>query len=74
MGNPHLSTTLLTVLFIAGCSPAKAPEPPPPPAKTVFDPMTQNLEKARDVQKAVDANTDATRQSVDHEERGDNPQ
>ena len=28
--------------------------PPPPPQKTVFDPLTQQLDKAREVQKTVD--------------------
>jgi hypothetical protein len=39
----------------------------------VFDPLTQQLERAKGVQNTVDANTDSTRQSVDHEERGDSP-
>jgi len=55
----------LAVLCVGGCS------NPPPPKKTVFDPLTQQEERARDVQKAVDQNADATRRAVDSEERGD---
>lgn len=66
MGLHKISTMALAVLFTAGCSAA-----PPPPAKTVFDPLTQNLDRARDVQKTVDENTDATRKSVQAQENGD---
>ncbi len=55
----------LAVLCSVACS------PPPPPKKTVFDPMTQQLERAREVQKTVDQNTDETRKAVDSQERGD---
>jgi hypothetical protein len=57
----------LVVLFTASCS---SPEPPPPP-KTVFDPLTQNLDRARAVQKTVDENTDKTRRAVQEQENGD---
>jgi hypothetical protein len=40
--------------------------------KTVFDPLTQQLDKARDVQKTVDQNSDNTRKAADSQERGDN--
>jgi hypothetical protein len=50
---------------VGGCS------NPPPPKKTVFDPLTQQEDRARDVQKAVDQNADATRRAVDSQERGD---
>lgn len=74
MVNFWVSTAALAVLFMSGCSAGKPPEPaataaPPPP--TVFDPLTQNIQKAKDVQKAVDANTDATRRAVDQQESGD---
>lgn len=59
-------TTSLSVLFIIGCS-----SPDPPPKKTVFDPMTQQLDRAREVQKTVDEHADATRKAVDNQERGD---
>jgi hypothetical protein len=62
-----VSTLSLSVLFIMSCA---SPEPPPP-QKTVFDPLTQQLERAREVQKTVDRNADATRKAVDTQERGD---
>ena len=67
-------TVALAVLFILGCSSGKNTDPPPPPAKTVFDPLTQQLGRARDVQKTVDENTDGTRKAVDNQERGDSTQ
>jgi hypothetical protein len=69
MGLAKGLTMSLSVLFIVSCG---APDTPPP-KKTVFDPLTQNLDRARDVQKTVDANTDATRKAVDTQERGDTP-
>ncbi len=65
-----LSSLALAILFSIGCAPKQDPAPPPP-AKTVFDPLTQNLDKARGVQQAADANADATRKAVDSQERGD---
>ena len=56
----------LSVWFIASCS---SHEPPPPP-KTVFDPLTEQLEKAHEVQKTVDENAEKTRQAIDAQERG----
>jgi hypothetical protein len=67
MGLFKVTTMSLSVLFIVSCA---SPEPPPP-QKTVFDPLTQQLDRARDVQKAVDAQADATRKAVDAQERGD---
>jgi hypothetical protein len=58
----------LSVMFIMSCS---TPEPPPPPKKTVFDPLLQTEQRARDVQKTVDQNADSTRKAVDTQERGD---
>ncbi len=60
-----VSTLSLSVLFILSCS------DPPPPKKTVFDPLTHQLDRARDVQNTVDANSAATRKAVDAQERGD---
>ena len=60
-------TMSLSVLFIVSCA---SPEPPPPKT-TVFDPLTQQLDRAREVQKAADANADATRKAVEAQERGD---
>ena len=88
-----ISTVLLAVSFILGCSaghrdlsgavasgaagsdptglgPAQ-PDAAALPGKTVFDPLTQQLGKAREVQNTVDANTDGTRRAVDTQERGD---
>jgi PBP1b-binding outer membrane lipoprotein LpoB len=84
MGMLRLSTVSLAILFILGCSSQNA-DPPgvatqgvstpgvatPPPAKTVFDPLTQQVDRARAVQKTVDANADSTRQAIDSQERGD---
>jgi hypothetical protein len=58
-------TVCLAVCCMLGCA------DPPPPSKTVFDPLTQQLDRARDVQTTVDQNTAATRTAVDSEERGD---
>jgi hypothetical protein len=66
MGYVKCWTMALSVLFIASCS---SPEPPPPP-KTVFDPLTQQLDKAREVQKTIDENAEKTRKAIDAEERG----
>jgi hypothetical protein len=73
MGSFKISTVMLAVSFILGCSAKTEPPPPAPPQQTVFDPLTQQLDKARNVQKSVDQNTDATRQAVDSQERGDSP-
>jgi hypothetical protein len=62
-------TMALVGLFIAGCS---APEPPPPKTKTVFDPMTSQLDHARDVQKTIDDSAERNRKAVENQERGDN--
>jgi hypothetical protein len=74
MGMLKISTVSLAILFILGCSSQSADTPgvaTPPPAKTVFDPLTQQVERARAVQKTVDANADSTRQAIDSQERGD---
>jgi hypothetical protein len=68
MGLFKVMTTSLAVLFIASCG---SPEPPPPVEKTVFGPMIQTEQRARDVQNTVDKNTEAARKAVDTQERGD---
>lgn len=65
MGYVKCWTIALLVLFTASCS-----APPPPPAKTVFDPLTQSIDKAREVQKTVDENAEKTRKAIDDQERG----
>ena len=71
MGVLKVSTLSLTVLFIHACSSGQSPDPPPPPAKTVFDPMTQQLKRAQGVQTTVDQSADKTRKAIDSQERGD---
>jgi hypothetical protein len=68
MGYWKISTTLLSVLFIMSCS---SQEAPPPPKKTVFDPLLQSEQRARDVQNTVDAQAVATHKAVESQERGD---
>jgi hypothetical protein len=63
-----LSTAALALLFIQSCS---GQQDSPPPPKTIFDPLTQQLNHARDVQKTIDQSADATRKAVDSQERGD---
>jgi hypothetical protein len=36
----------------------------------VFDPLTQQIDKAREVQKTVDENAEKTRKAIDDQERG----
>jgi hypothetical protein len=69
MGYVKRLTTTLVVMFTVGCSSSQ----PPPPAKTVFDPLTRELDKAREVQKNVDENAERTRQAIDNQARGDTP-
>jgi hypothetical protein len=61
-------TVSLALLFIQGCSSSQSPDPPPPP-KTVFDPLTQQLDRARDVQNTVNQNAEATHKAVDSQEQ-----
>jgi hypothetical protein len=58
--------TLAVSVSFSACS-----SPPEPPKKTVFDPMTQQIQKAKDVQGTADAQADSTRKAVDAQERGD---
>ena len=69
MGYVKRMTMPLGVMFIVSCSASQ----PPPPAKTVFDPLTQELDRAREVQKTVDENAAKTRQAIENQARGDTP-
>jgi hypothetical protein len=69
MGVPQSVTASLAVLFILGCSSGESSAPPP--QKTVFDPLTQQLDRARGVQQTVDQNAESTRKAVENQERGD---
>jgi len=71
----HRSILLMAPLLLCACSSDKVPEPEPaPPSKTVFDPLTQTMDRARGVQDTVDAQSKATRQGVEQAEGGDPPQ
>lgn len=67
------SAVSLAVMSILGCSSHQSPDPAPPAPKTVFDPLTQQLSRAKGVQNTVDANTENMRKAVDSQERGDSP-
>ena len=66
MGYWKFSTLALAVSFTLSCT---APEPPP--KKTVFDPLLQTEQRARDVQVTVDKQAAETRKAVDSQERGE---
>jgi hypothetical protein len=74
MGMLKFLTPSLALLLIQACSPAASPEPPAPPAKTVFDPLTQQLDKAKGVRKTVEQNAENTDKALDSQERGDSAQ
>ena len=73
MGIFGVSAISLAVMSILGCSSHQSPDQPPAPPKTVFDPLTQQIGRAKDVQNTVDANTENMRKAVDSQERGDSP-
>lgn len=73
MGILRGSVVSLAVMSILGCSSHQSPDPSPPAPKTVFDPLTQQLSRAKGVQNTVDANTENMRKAVDSQERGDSP-
>jgi hypothetical protein len=64
-------TMSLAVLFIQACSSSQPPDSTTTAAKTVFDPVTQQLDKARAVQQIVDQNAENTRKAMDSQERGE---
>ncbi len=62
---------LVPVCLLLGCGSgapaAKSSE------KTAFDPLLQQEQRARDVQKTADQSAKATVKAVDAQERGENP-
>jgi hypothetical protein len=67
MGKLKFLTLSLSVLFILSCA---SPDPPPP-KKTVFEPLLQPVERAKAVQDTVNSQADATRKAVDSQERAE---
>lgn len=67
MGALRILTMGAVLSFTAGCS----SETPAPAPKTVFDPLTQDLNRARGVQETVDENTEKSRRAVQAQENGD---
>jgi len=67
MGWLKVLTISASVLFITKLRVSR----PAAAKKTVFDPLLQAEQRARDVQKTVDQNADSTRKAVDTQERGD---
>ncbi len=70
MNRFKLSTAAIVFSFLLGCSSHDSPEPAPP-RKTVFDPLTQDLDRARAAQQSVDQGAARERAAIDAEERGD---
>jgi len=63
---------ILPVILLAACSGGKDAEPEPaPPQKTVFDPLTQQMDRAQKVQGTVDEHQSDTRKQVDAAENGE---
>jgi hypothetical protein len=58
--------------YLAGCSSSDEPAPKLP-EKTIFDPLVQTEQRARDVQKTLDQSASRARQSVAAQEKGDAP-
>ena len=71
MGTLERWTLSLAILFIQACSSAQPPSAPAAPAKTVFDPLTQQMDKARGVQRTVDESAANTQQAIEAQGRGD---
>jgi hypothetical protein len=71
-----LSTAAAVILFILGCSSQSADlaSAPVPPAKTVFEPLAQQVESARGAQKTADANAQSTLKAVENQEHSDRPE
>jgi hypothetical protein len=61
---------LLPAICLAACAPAKDPDQSPP-QKTVLDPLTQQMDRAKQVQVTVDEHTADTRKQIESAENGD---
>jgi hypothetical protein len=61
---------ILPAICLAACSAGKDPEPAPP-QKTVFDPLTQQIDRAQKVQVTVDEHAADTRKQVEATENGE---
>jgi len=61
---------ILPAICLTACSAGKDPEPAPP-QKTVFDPLTQQIDRAQKVQGTVDDHAAETRKQVDSAESGE---
>ena len=62
----------LPLAFSIGCS-SGHDAVPKPPQPTVFDPLTQQEQRARDVQNTIDQSALGERRAVEAQERGDAP-
>jgi len=71
---PIAPALVLAASLLTACSSGQsaAPTPAPkPPEKTVFDPLVQTEQRARDVQATIDASAERARKAADAQERGD---
>jgi len=67
-----IAVSMLSVGVLAACSSQdQAPPAPKPPEKTVFDPLVQTEQRARDVQTTIDQSAERARKAADAQERGD---
>ncbi len=69
MNHVKLVTAALACSFLAGCSPGGSGDHPPPPGKTVFDPLKSDLDRARGVQQLTDQAAARERAAIDADGR-----
>jgi ABC-type transporter MlaC component len=67
---PRLTLLIAAILALPACSSggddaSKAAAQAAPPQKTVLDPQLKALQKAKDVQKTIDADKQKTDQAID---------
>jgi uncharacterized protein YcfL len=70
MGMNSLPKLVLTSCLLTACSPGPDKDPAPP-QKTVFDPLLQQEQRARDVQSTAADAASRARQAIDAQERGE---